>query len=103
MAAALLQGYAATGSDTGHQTATPDDLLWGRGYPQRIEDWGSRSVHAIIGPARRIAGIAGGSAPSRAYFYGCSTGGHQAYAEMQRYPETSTASWPVPLATIVSG
>ncbi len=28
-----------------------------------------------------------GVQPRRAYFYGCSTGGHQGYAEIQRYPE----------------
>jgi feruloyl esterase len=27
------------------------------------------------------------AAPRRAYFYGCSTGGHQGYAEMQQYPQ----------------
>ena len=29
MAHALSQRYAAVGGDTGHQTPTPDDLLWG--------------------------------------------------------------------------
>lgn len=86
MANALAQGYAATGGDTGHQSAA-DDLLWGQGHPERIADWGSRSVHAITVPAKRIVERMAGRAPRRAYFYGCSTGGHQAYAEMQRYPD----------------
>jgi len=86
MGNALAQGYAAAGGDTGHQTPTPDDLLWGDGHPERIVDWGSRSIHAIAGPARRLAAHAGGATVRRAYFYGCSTGGHQAYAEIQRYP-----------------
>jgi feruloyl esterase len=54
MAFALQQGYAASGGDTGHQTPTPDDLLWGVDHPERIEGWGSRSIHAIAGPARAI-------------------------------------------------
>jgi feruloyl esterase len=87
MAYALSQGYAAVGGDTGHQTPTPDDLLWGVGQPERIIDWGSRSIHTIAMPARRIVEAVTGMAPRRAYFYGCSTGGHQAYAEMQRYPQ----------------
>ena len=87
MAHALGQGYAAVGGDTGHQTPTPDDLLWGVGHPERIEDWGSRSIHAIIGPAKRIVETVLRTAPSRAYYYGCSTGGHQGYAELQRYPQ----------------
>ncbi len=86
MGNALMQGYAAAGGDTGHQTPTPDDLLWGSGHPERILDWGSRSIHAITGPAKRLAEHVAGSSFHRAYFYGCSTGGHQAYAEIQRYP-----------------
>jgi feruloyl esterase len=87
MAFALQQGYAASGGDTGHQTPTPDDLLWGVDHPERIEDWGSRSIHATAAPARGIVEALTGRPPARAYFYGCSTGGHQAYAEMQRFPE----------------
>ena len=87
MAHALSQRYAAVGGDTGHQTPTPDDLLWGVGHPERIIDWGSRSIHAITVPSRRIVERVQGSSSRRAYFYGCSTGGHQGYAEIQRYPE----------------
>jgi feruloyl esterase len=87
MAYALAQGYAAIGGDTGHQTPTPDDLVWGVNHPDRIEDWGSRSIHAITVPAKQIVERAGGRAPARAYYYGCSTGGHQGYAEIQRYPD----------------
>lgn len=86
MAYALAQGYAAVGGDTGHQSAA-DDLLWGHGHPERIIDWGSRSIHAITVPAKRIVAHVTGRPSARAYFYGCSTGGHQAYAEMQRYPD----------------
>ncbi len=87
MASAMSQGYATVGGDTGHQTSTPDDLLWGVGRRERILDWGTRSIHAITGPSRRIAEIAGGASIRRAYFFGCSTGGHQGYAEIQRYPQ----------------
>jgi len=86
MTYALSQGYAAVGGDTGHQTATPDDLLWGVDHPERIVDWGTRSVHAIAAPAKRIVAAFVGRSPSRAYYYGCSTGGQQGYAEIQRYP-----------------
>jgi feruloyl esterase len=86
MAYAMSQGYAAVGGDTGHQSATSDDLLWGVGHPDRIIDWGTRSIHAIAGASRLIVQRARGTRPRRAYFYGCSTGGHQAYAEIQRYP-----------------
>jgi feruloyl esterase len=87
MAYAMTQGYAAVGGDTGHQTPTPDDLQWGAAHPERILDWGTRSIHAIIGPSQRIVASIAGSPMRRSYYYGCSTGGHQAYAEMQRYPQ----------------
>lgn len=87
MAYALLQGYAAVGTDTGHQTATPDDLLWGVDHPDRIIDWAGRAMHAVTAPSRRIVEAVQGRAPRRAYFYGCSTGGHQGYAQIQKHPE----------------
>jgi len=87
MAYALAQGYAAAGGDTGHQTPTPDDLQWGVGHPERILDWGTRSIHAITGPAEKIVAAFEPNSPRRAYYYGCSTGGHQAYAEIQKYPQ----------------
>jgi len=87
MAIALARGYAAVGGDTGHQTDTPNDLLWGVGHPQKIADWGTHSIHAITGPARTLVAALRDAEPSRAYYYGCSTGGHQAYAEIQHYPE----------------
>lgn len=87
MASAMSHGYAVAGGDTGHQTSTPDDLMWGVGHAERILDWGTRSIHAITRPSRRIAEIVGGASIKRAYFLGCSTGGHQGYAEIQRFPE----------------
>jgi len=87
MSLAVSLGFAAVGGDTGHQTPTPDDLLWGVGSVERITDWGSRSIHAITAAARPIIETFAGKAPRRSYYYGCSTGGHQGYAEIQRYPE----------------
>jgi feruloyl esterase len=103
MSQAAAAGYAAIGGDTGHQTPTPDDLLWGAGHPERIIDWGSRSIHAITAPGRRIVELVSGRPVRRAYFNGCSTGGHHAYAEMQRIPRTSTASWRALPGTTASG
>jgi len=87
MAYALAQGYAVVGGDTGHQTSTPDDLLWGAGHPERILDWGTRSIHVITRAATRSIERATSRRPRRAYFYGCSTGGHQGFAEIQHYPQ----------------
>ncbi len=87
MAYAMRQGYAVIGGDTGHQSADPNAMFWGVGHPEKIIDWGTRSVHAITVPAKQVVAELQGRAASRAYYLGCSTGGHQAYAEIQRYPD----------------
>jgi feruloyl esterase len=87
MAYAMRQGYAVVGGDTGHQSADPNEMFWGVGHPEKIADWGSRSIHAITVPAKKLITELSARSASKAYYYGCSTGGHQGYAEMQRYPE----------------
>jgi feruloyl esterase len=87
MAYAMRQGYAALGGDTGHQPADPNSMDWGVGHSEKIPDWGSRSVHAITVPGKALVTALQGKPATRAYYYGCSTGGHQAYAEVQRYPD----------------
>lgn len=83
MARALSRGYATAGSDTGHQGA---DLKFGSGHMEKIEDWGFRAVHVMTENAKLIARKYYGSFPKHSYFTGCSTGGHQALSEAQRYP-----------------
>jgi len=87
MAYAMRQGYAVAGGDTGHQSADPNAMFWGVNQPEKIADWGSRSIHAITAPARALVAGLSAKQPTRAYYYGCSTGGHQGYAQIQRYPE----------------
>jgi feruloyl esterase len=87
MAYAMRQGYAVVGGDTGHQSSDPNEMFWGVGHPEKIRDWGTRSIHAITLPARQLVAGLQAKTVTRAYYYGCSTGGHQAYAEIQRYPD----------------
>ncbi|ODU82995.1 MAG: hypothetical protein ABT00_10580, partial [Bordetella sp. SCN 68-11] len=84
MAYAMRQGYAVLGGDTGHQT---EDMLWGVSNPEKIIDWGSRSINAITVAGKQLLTQLRGTAANRAYYLGCSTGGHQGFAEAQRYPE----------------
>ena len=86
MAYAMRQGYAVMGGDTGHQSVDPNEMFWGVGHPEKIKDWGTRSIHAITVPGKAIVAQLQGKAASRSYYYGCSTGGHQGYAEVQNYP-----------------
>jgi feruloyl esterase len=87
MAGALERGYAAVGGDTGHQSSDPNDMLWAVGHPEKIVDWGTRSIHAITAASKSLLADFRGSPVDRSYFYGCSTGGHQGYAEVQRYAD----------------
>lgn len=84
MAYALRQGYATMGGDTGHQT---DDMQWGVNNPEKIIDWGTRSINAITVAGKQLINELRAQPAKRSYYLGCSTGGHQGFAEAQRYPE----------------
>lgn len=86
MAYAMRQGYAVLGGDTGHQSTDPNEMFWGVGHPEKIRDWGTRSINAITVPGKAVLAHLQGEGAKKAYYYGCSTGGHQGYAEVQNYP-----------------
>jgi hypothetical protein len=83
LANAIAKGYAAVSTDTGH---TGDQMDFGIGHPEKIADWAHRAVHEMTVIAKAVVERAGGRAPLRSYFSGCSTGGQQALSEAQRYP-----------------
>lgn len=84
MAYALRQGYATMGGDTGHQT---EDMQWGVNNAEKIIDWGTRSINAITVAGKQLINELRAEPARRSYYLGCSTGGHQGFAEAQRYPE----------------
>jgi len=83
MATALLAGYATVSTDTGHAGGSASFIV---GHPEKLVDFEERAVHEMTVAAKAIAAAYYGSAPQRAYFNGCSTGGRQALTEAQRYP-----------------
>jgi feruloyl esterase len=83
MRSALRQGYATAGSNTGHDGA---DLGFGSGHPEKIKDWAYRAVHLMTEAAKLVLHRYYEKPAAHAYFTGCSTGGHQALMEAQRYP-----------------
>jgi len=83
LAALARDGTAAVATDTGH---SGEGLDFGYDNKEAIADWGHRAVHESITAAKKIATVFYGQAPRYAYFAGCSTGGHQALMEAQRYP-----------------
>jgi feruloyl esterase len=83
LAALIKQGTAAVATDTGHDGA---ELDFGYDNDDAIADWGHRAVHESIVSAKALAARFYGRPPRYSYFAGCSTGGHQALMEAQRYP-----------------
>jgi feruloyl esterase len=83
LAEQLKRGYAVLGTDTGH---SGDDPVFASGHAEAIVDWGHRAVHASVVSAKPIVTAFYGKPVGHAYFSGCSTGGHQALMEAQRYP-----------------
>ena len=83
LATALQRGFATASTDTGH---SGEDLKFAAGHPEKIVDWGYRSVHIMTESAKLIIRGYTGLFPHRSYFGGCSTGGEQALSEAQRFP-----------------
>jgi feruloyl esterase len=79
----LARGSVVVATDTGHKGDDPDFAI---GHPQAIADWGYRAVHQSLVEAKRLTRRLYGWWPAHAYFNGCSTGGHQALMEAQRFP-----------------
>jgi feruloyl esterase len=80
----LEAGYAVAGTDTGHTGDSPD---FARGRPESMIDFAHRAVHLTAVHAKTMIKAFYGQAPSHSYFSGCSTGGNQAMAEAERYPQ----------------
>ena len=83
---AVLHGYAATATDTGH-SGSPIDAAWALGHPEKVVDFGHRGVHEMTRVAKSTINAYYGRNPQRSYFAGCSDGGREALMEAQRYPD----------------
>jgi len=84
MAEALRRGYATASTDTGHATEGGSFAL---GHPEKFIDFAYRAVHEMTVKAKAIVQAFYGTPPRYAYWNGCSTGGRQGLAEVQRYPD----------------
>jgi feruloyl esterase len=84
IASAVARGYAAASTDTGH---TGGSASFAMGHPEKLIDFGYRSVHEMTVAAKALIAAFYGKAQELAYFEGCSSGGRQALMEAQRYPE----------------
>jgi feruloyl esterase len=85
MSAPLARGYATASTDTGHD-GTNGDASFALGHPEKVLDFGYRSVHEMTLKAKTIIATFYGNAPKRSYWNGCSTGGKQGLKEAQMFP-----------------
>jgi feruloyl esterase len=84
MATALNAGYAAASTDTGH---TGGAVTFVVDHPEKLIDFAYRAVHEMTLAAKGVVSEYYGEAAKHSYWNGCSTGGRQALAEAQRYPD----------------
>lgn len=87
MAAAARLGYATASTDSGHRGNDDSDASWALNHPEKVTDWGYRSIHELTVKAKEIIRAFYGHAPRWSFFEGCSTGGRQGLMEAQRFPE----------------
>lgn len=85
LADAVLNGYAASSTDTGHQAGGTDGS-WALGHHDKMIDYGYRAIHETAEKAKTLTAKYYGGAAKRSYFSSCSNGGRQALLEAQRYP-----------------
>jgi feruloyl esterase len=88
----LARGYAVIQNDMGHPSESaldPSFALDAQGKPnvEGIVDFGHRATHLATTVGKDVATTLYGRAPERAYWQGCSTGGRQGLAEVQRYAD----------------
>lgn len=86
LGARVAEGYAATGTDTGHE-GSPMDAGWAIGHPEKVIDYGYRAIHEVAVRGKVIVSAFYGRKAVHAYFCSCSNGGRQGLIEAQRYPD----------------
>ncbi len=86
LGAAMSQGYATAGTNTGH-SGGGTDASWALGHPEKVTDFGYRAIHAMTQVAKAAIKAFYGKDPHHSYFASCSNGGRQALMEAQRFPE----------------
>lgn len=91
LAGGVKRGYATANTDLGtHPAASLPiglDYAAGNGRGEVVKDWGHRATHAMALLTKELVRRYYGKRAKRAYFVGCSTGGHQGLTEAQRYPD----------------
>ena len=88
----LSRGYAVIQNDMGHESTgalDPAFAIKAPGQPnvEAVIDFGHRATHVATDVGKKLTASYYGRAVQHAYWQGCSTGGRQGLAEIQRYPD----------------
>jgi feruloyl esterase len=86
---ALTEGYAAAGSDTGHEASNTN---WAFNNLDAQNNYAYLATHIVTLIGKQILRAFYSQHERRSYFVGCSNGGKMALAEVQRYPDDFDAA-----------
>ncbi len=86
---ALTEGYAAAGSDTGHEAKNAN---WAANNLDAQNNYAYLATHVVTLVGKQILRTFYNQHERRSYFVGCSNGGKMALAEVQRYPDDFDAA-----------
>jgi feruloyl esterase len=86
MGAGVQYGFAAMGTDTGHNSTSADGT-WAWHNPEAVTNWGYRAMHGSVVLAKEVINAYYGKKAAYSYYNGCSTGGRQGLKEAQMFPE----------------
>ncbi|KAI9166367.1 putative feruloyl esterase B-1 [Paramyrothecium foliicola] len=84
MAYAVERGFAAVGTNNGHDGNTGLPFY---NKPGVVEDFAYRAVHTGVVLGKQVTEALYGKKHTKSYYLGCSTGGRQGFMEAQRFPE----------------
>ncbi|TFK46083.1 feruloyl esterase-like protein [Heliocybe sulcata] len=85
--AAVQQGFAGVGTDTGHISAVGDGTWGGPHNDNAIIDFAYRAMHLSVVAGKQIVEQYYGTAANKSYYMSCSTGGREGLKEAQQFPE----------------
>lgn len=89
MAREVARGSATASSDTGHTSTEATGNVpttWAIGHPEKVADWGYRSVHVTAVVAKLLIRDYYGKPAKYSFWSSCHEGGNQGLTEAQKYP-----------------
>lgn len=87
LAGGVARGYAVANTDMGSSNGKGGlNFGFAIGRPELQKDFSYRSTDAMTIEGKRVTAAYYGKASTYAYFQGCSTGGYQAWEQIQRLP-----------------